>query len=136
MNQKLATEIRKALRERKDIWLDESVGPSGAPEIRGVQLRRFQEHEVRGAESYHPYQHRGWKYVGQAFAIETSLKKAEQPLTREQAKWRDAFENVGGVYITARSMADVTDELGAKEPQPWSEFTDRVTKIGNVLNAQ
>lgn len=133
---KLSDEIIKALSAREDVWLDDAAAPDGSPDIRGVQLRRFKESSVVGPDSYHPFQRLEWVYVGQSFAIETELKKGAKPLNLQQLQWRDDFEAVGGLYIEAHTMADVVDALGVKEPQPWAEFLDRVTRVGKVLNAQ
>ena len=127
---KLAPYILKALKARKDIWLDDAIsGHSGAPAIRGVQLRRAKETEVRGADGYHPFTYNGWLYYGQAFAIETEFTRSKNPLSSDQLDWLYNFDKVGGKYIEARSMQDVEDALGKSEPQPWSEYEMRVTKI-------
>lgn len=138
MTAKLATEILKALRQRKDIWLDECTTDDvpGCPEIRGVQLRRFKESSVVGADSYHPFQKLEWIFVGQSFCVETQLQKGAKPLMRDQMFWREAFESAGGLYIEARNIGDVTEVLGEKEPEPWSEYESRQTRVGKVLNAQ
>ena len=63
---KLDSQILKALKSRKDIWLDDATsGHDGAPKIRGVQLKRAKETEVRGADGYHPFTYTGWLYYGQ-----------------------------------------------------------------------
>jgi hypothetical protein len=41
----------------------------------------------------------------------------------------DKFARVAGQYIEVRSLQDVEDALGKEEPQPWSEYEMRVTKI-------
>ena len=127
---RLDQQILKALRARPDIWLDNAVLEfEGAPSIRGIQLRRVIETETRGKDSYHPFQYTGWMYYGQAFAIETDIRKGERPLTKEQLRWRDLFVTSGGLYITATNMHHVTDELGKTEPQPWSEYARREVKV-------
>jgi hypothetical protein len=127
---KLTPYIIKSLRGRKDIWLDEAIsGHKGAPAIRGVQLKRARETEVRGADGYHPFTYTGWLYYGQAFAIETEFTRSKNPLSPDQLDWLDKFTKVGGQYIEARTMQDVDDALGKTEPQPWSEYEMRVTKI-------
>lgn len=127
---RLDQQILKALRARPDIWLDNAtLDFEGAPAIRGVQLRRVIETETRGKDSYHPFQYTGWMYYGQAFAIETDIRKGERPLTKEQLRWRDTYSPSGGWYIEARLMHDVTDVLGKAEPQPWAEYERRETKV-------
>ena len=127
---KLAPYILKALKARKDIWLDNSIAAHlGAPSIRGVQLKRARETEVRGADGYHPFTYTGWLYYGQAFAIETEFTRNRNPLSPDQLDWLDHFAKAGGQYIEARSMEDIDDALGKTEPQPWAEFEMRVTKI-------
>lgn len=127
---KLDPQILKALKSRKDIWLDESISThNGAPKIRGVQLKRAKETEVRGADGYHPYHYIGWLYYGQSFAIETEFSKTKNPLSPDQLDWLDKFTRVGGQYIEARTMQDVDDALGKAEPQPWGEYEDRITTI-------
>lgn len=127
---KLAPYILKALKDRKDIWLDNSIAAHlGAPSIRGVQLKRFQEREIRGAESYHPFEFKGWRFFGQAFAIETEFTRSRNPLSSDQLDWLDKFTMVGGQYIEARSMEDVYEALGKSEPQPWDQYVSRSIKI-------
>jgi hypothetical protein len=127
---KLAPYILKALKARKDIWLDDAIsGHNGAPSIRGVQLRRAKETEVRGADGYHPFTYNGWLYYGQAFAIETEFTRSKNPLSSNQLDWLYNFDKVGGKYIEARTMQDVDDALGKSEPQPWSEYEARTVKI-------
>jgi len=127
---KLQPQILKALKVRKDIWIDESVSPhEGAPAVRGIQLRRVKETEVRGADSYHPFTYTGWLYYGQAFAIETEFTRSKNPLSSDQLDWLNDFAKVGGQYIEARTMDDVNDALGKEEPQPWREYEMRVTKV-------
>lgn len=133
---KLTTEILKHLSARKDIWLDDAAAPDGSPEIRGVQLRRLKETSVVGGDGYHPFNKIEWVYVGQSFAIETEFQKSKNPLSKAQLAWRDAFENVAGLYIEARSLDDVTEVLGSKEPQPWKEFQERETRVSKILNQQ
>mgnify|MGYP003661871698 CR=1 FL=1 len=116
--------IMRALKNRRDIWIDDAVSANdGAPEIRGVKLRRVKETEVRGPESYHPYTHVGWYYFGQAFAIEVDIAKGRNPLTKKQLEWRGAFEAAGGAYIEARALQDVFDVLGKDAPEPWGDLT-------------
>lgn len=136
MTAKLATEIIRSLRGRRDVWLDESVGGTGCPDIRGNILKRVIETEIRGRDSYHPFNYSGYFYYGQSFAIEVELRKGEKPLTKEQLAWRVDYERAGGLYIEARTMEDVWDVLGRQEPQPWLQYEQRITKIGTVLNAQ
>ena len=127
---KLHPHVIRFMRGRRDIWLDESISPhEGAPAIRGIQLRRVQEREIRGAESYHPFEYKGWKYFGQAFAIETEFSRTKNPLSAKQLDWLDSFARVGGQYIEARSMDDVRDALGRDEPQPWREYEMKTAKI-------
>lgn len=127
---KLEAFIIRSLRCRKDIWLDDSTSKhEGAPSIRGVQLKRAKETEVRGPDSYHPFTYTGWLYYGQAFAIETNFSKSKHPLSRDQLDWLDEFSKVGGLYIEARTIQDVDDALGKAEPQPWKDYEMRVTKI-------
>lgn len=133
---KLTTEILKALSLRKDIWLDDAAAPDGSPEIRGVQLKRVKESSVVGGDGYHPFNRVEYVYFGAAFAIETEFQKSKNPLTKSQTAWRDSFENVAGLYIEARSIADVTDALGEKEPQPWFEYESRETRVSKILNQQ
>tara|TARA_R110000868_G_scaffold95522_8_gene262679 strand:+ start:218 stop:616 length:399 start_codon:yes stop_codon:yes gene_type:complete len=127
---KLTPHIIKSLRSRKDIWLDEAISNhKGAPAIRGVQLKRFQEREIRGAESYHPFEFKGWRFFGQAFAIETEFTRSKNPLSPDQLDWLDKFTKAGGQYIEARSMEDVYEALGKSEPQPWDQYVSRSIKI-------
>ena len=127
---KLEPYILKALKGRKDIWLDDATDfHEGAPKIRGVQLKRARETEVRGADGYHPFTYTGWLYYGQSFAIETKFSKTKNPLSPGQLDWLDKFAKVGGQYIEARTMQDIDDALGKTEPQPWNEYEMRVTKI-------
>ena len=127
---KLDQHILKALKGRKDIWLDDATSNhDGSPAIQGVQLKRAKETEVRGADGYHPFTYNGWLYYGQAFAIETEFTKSKYPLSPDQLDWMDKFSRVGGLYIEGRTMQDVEEALGKTEPQPWSEYEMRVTKI-------
>jgi len=127
---KLHPHVIRFMRGRRDIWLDESISDhKGAPAIRGIQLRRVKETEVRGAESYHPFTYTGWMYYGQAFAIETEFTRSKNPLSHDQLDWLNDFAKAGGQYIEARTMDDVRDALGREEPQPWKEYEMRVTKV-------
>jgi len=126
----LLVDINSHLNRREDIWVDDSVSPDlGCPAIRGIKLKRIQETEVRGPDSYHPYEFKGWKYYGLAFAIETDIAFSRTPFTKDQMKWRDDFEVCGGVYIEARNIANVFEVLGKSRPEPWDEYLDRVIKI-------
>ena len=129
---KLELAICKALGSRRDIWLSNTVdvyADDGSPTLQGVQLRRLQEREVRGADSYHPYTYVGWKYYGQSFAIETEMVKSRSPLDKDQLRWRGDYEAAGGLYIEAWSLENVFEELGRQEPKPWSEYEIRSTRI-------
>ena len=127
---KFESQIVRMLKVRKDIWLDDAVSQDpGAPRIRGIKLKRVKETEVRGPESYHPFTYTGWLYYGQSFAIETDFSKSKNPLSNDQLDWMDKFARVAGQYIEVRSLQDVDDALGKEEPQPWSEYEMRVTKI-------
>jgi len=119
------------LSKRQDIWLDEAVRRAEAPGIVGIQLKRVKETEVRGPESYHPFNYVGWKYYGQSFAIELDFNKNSKPvLSPEQEEWRDEFEHRGGIYIMPRSMADIYEHLGTHKPEPWDEYLQRSTRVG------
>ena len=124
------TDVVKELKVRPDIWLDQSVsGDDGCPSVRGVILRRFKETAIIGPDSYHPYTRVRWVYVGQSFAVETDLGRHDKPLDKEQIKWRDGFEKAGGLYISARGIADVHEELGTARPEPWGEYSSRIEGI-------
>lgn len=107
--------IRSELKARRDIMLFDrnDEGDLGAAPITGLQLRRVTETEVRGADSYHPFNYKGWKYFGQAFAIERPIRGR---ITKPQSEWKAAFENVGGVYIEAVNFDDVLKALGSEPP--------------------
>ena len=131
---KLHDEILKALRSRKDIWLDDvslEAIADGSPAIRGIQLRRAKQSETRGADGYHPYHYVGWLYYGQAFAVETEFRNTKSPLTKAQLDWMDDFSVAGGLYIEARNIDDALarSALGHSEPQPWADYENRVTTI-------
>ena len=123
--------ITKALSTREDIWLDDAVSADEAcPSIRGIQIRRAKETEVRAPDSYNPFNYVGWMYYGQAFAIETDIQlKSKRPLTKEQEQWRDDFEYSGGIYVMARTIDDVYEALGRERPEPWSDYETRSTKV-------
>lgn len=107
--------IRSELKARRDIMLFDKNpdGHPGAAALTGTQIRRVKETEIRGAESYHPLNYVGWKYFGQAFAIERPIRGK---LTKPQSNWKASFENVGGVYIEAESIDDVMKVLGPEPP--------------------
>lgn len=127
----LEAQIIEFLKKREDIWLDDSVSPDdGAPNIRGVRLVRFKETEVRGPDSYHPFTYIGWRYVGQAFAVETEIVRGMKPFSKSQIKWREKFEMAGGLYVEGRMIEDVYLELGKARPEPWGEYLTRQTRIG------
>ena len=127
----LRQQIVEFLAKRKDIWLDEAVRHAFAPAIVGIQLKRVKETEVRGPESYHPFNYVGWKYYGQSFAIETDFELKKNPaLTPDQEEWRDDYEHSGGIYIMPRSMGDVYERLGTHCPEPWDEYLERSTRVG------
>lgn len=65
-----------------------SIGTPGEPDMQGTWL-------VRG----------GRMPVGRSFAIEVKTGKAT--LSKAQQRWRSRFQNVGGLYILARSLEDV-----------------------------
>ena len=46
---------------------------------------------------------------GQIIGIE--IKNAKNPQSREQFEWQTSFESVGGKYILARTLEDVSNEL-------------------------
>jgi len=124
------SDVIKALKEREDIWLDQSVmADDGSPSVRGVILRRFKETAVIGPDSYHPYTRVQWVYVGQSFAVETDLGRYDRPLDKDQIRWREAFELAGGLYIAARIMADVHEELGVSRPEPWGDYASRIQGV-------
>lgn len=124
-------QILEFLAKREDIWLDEGVRRTEAPTIVGIQLKRVKETEVRGPESYHPFNYVGWKYYGQSFAIELNFSKHSKPiLSPEQEEWRDEFEGHGGIYIMPRAMSDIYEHLGTHCPQPWDEYLERSTRVG------
>lgn len=116
-------EIRTLLADRQDVMLLPrlAVVPPGAPSILGVHLRRCVETEVRAPDSYNPYNYKGWKYYGQSFAID---RPSRGKLTEDQQEWRKAFEAVGGLYIAAKDINDVTRALG-KEPDDVAEYLAR-----------
>lgn len=124
--------IRRALKLRPDIWLDDEgnvYAADGCPGIQGVQLCRTKETAILGADSYHPYTRISWIYHGQSFAIETEIIKGKNPLSKSQLEWRADFEACGGLYIEARSLSDVYDVLGKSRPEPWDEYLTRLTRI-------
>lgn len=116
-------DIRNILSQRRDIYLHarNATAPDGTPPILGVQLRRAIETEVRGADSYHPFNYKGWLYYGQAFAIN---RPNRGKLTKDQTEWAEDFKAMGGVYVAAKDMRDVLVALG-KEPAEMQEYLDR-----------
>lgn len=57
-----------------------------------------------------------WYYYGQAIAIETKSPKGV--MSEDQENWRASFEDVGGIYVLARNVADAVVELG--NVPPWA----------------
>lgn len=114
-------EIRAILSDRADIFLHPRISGDGVPPIIGTHLRRCVETEVRAPDSYNPYNYKGWKYYGQSFAID---RPSRGKLSEAQAEWKQAFEDVGGLYIAAKDINDVTRALG-KEPDDVAEYLAR-----------
>ncbi len=123
---RLLAEIRVAVGSRPDFLLSRintgvyaapsamktriRSAPNGFPDLIGTQLRRvltrrtvetnFSRYE--GPEYWHTY--------GQAIAVETKTVKGQ--LSQAQQAWALAFRKVGGIYILARTVEDVTNVLG------------------------
>ena len=83
--------------------------PTGFPDLIGTQLRRVVAREVR-EHTFGRHERDYWHIYGQSIAVET--KSVKGVLSTAQKNWRAAFEAMGGVYILARSVEDVTDALG------------------------
>ena len=112
-------DIRDALSERRDIYLFPATdGP-----LLGVHLRRGSESYVKGADTYHPFQYKGWLYYGQAFAIDRVSGAKKKP-TDEQEEFREAFERCGGIHAYAKNVNDAIDLLG-EEPENVAEYINR-----------
>lgn len=127
---RITNQITDVLMKRRDITLDDGVSlDDGAPLIRGTQLKRARETEVRGPETYHPFTYVGWIYYGQSFAVETNYKTDGDPLSKAQRDWRNAFEGAGGQYFMAQTLDEVYEELGDAHPEPWGEYLSRSTRI-------
>jgi len=110
-------DIRSALAKRADIYLF----PADDGPLIGFQLRRASESYVKGADTYHPFQYKGWMYYGQVFAIDRVTKKKP---TAEQERFREEFEEKGGKHTYAKDMRDVINLLG-HEPENVGEYLDR-----------
>lgn len=103
--------VRKRLADRRDVILDNADGP-----LSGIQLRRTKETHVQGADSYHPHTYIGWLYYGQPFMVDVP-DGPKKKLTPAQAKRKEAFEAIGGIWLlpTEVNLA-VPDGLGAEPP--------------------
>lgn len=87
---------------------------NGTPDILGTQLRCITRVAIVGEDRFQPFEKKNLFVYGQAFAIETKTDRGK--LSDAQKKWRDAFETVGGLYIVARTEADVLKALGREPP--------------------
>lgn len=110
-------DIRGTLAARRDVYLF----PASDGALTGFQIRRTVETYVKGADTYHPFQYKGWLYYGQAFAIDRVSRKAP---TDEQEEFRVGFEAVGGVHTYAKDMREVLELLG-DEPPNVEEYLNR-----------
>lgn len=88
--------------------------PNGTADILCVQRRVVDTIRVINPDSFTPYEKRETITFGQAIAIETKTAKGRQ--REAQVNWQAAWENAGGIYILARSVADVLAVLGPDSP--------------------
>ena len=86
-------DIRSALTKRRDIYL---FPASDDGPLTGFQLRRASESYVKGADTYHPFQYKGYIFYGQAFAIDRVVGKKP---TAGQETYRLDFEDHGGLFM-------------------------------------
>lgn len=130
---KLLAQIRLAIGARSDLLVDRintgvytapgnlkafvRSAPTGFPDLVVTQLRRARyTHEINS--TFSSFSEQRWFYYGQSIEIETKALKGR--LSEAQKNRRAACESVGGIYIVARCLDDVTDVLGLEAPG-WAE---------------
>jgi hypothetical protein len=82
-------------------WI--TIGAPGRPDIRGVWRILIARSPTT-------------RYAGLAFAVE--VKTGGGDLEAHQRRWRNRFQDLGGLYVLARSLDDVQSVFGSNDP--WS----------------
>lgn len=88
------------------------VGVPGEPDIIGWWTREFTETWTVNAGGFNPVERTAKRRWARSFAIE--VKTEDGRLRPDQEQWRDHFIAGGGLYVLARSPADVRDVFDPK----------------------
>lgn len=63
-------------------------------------------------------------FLGRAIAIENKTRRGKQ--SDVQRRWQEKWEAAGGLYILARSVAEMRVSLGVKPDHPRKPIRDRI----------
>lgn len=91
--------------------------PTGTADLLGIWKRKLLIKRTINPDGFNPVVREDLQDIGQFIAIETKFGR-DGRLSKEQEAFRDMVLNLGGIYIEARSVADVLDILG---PDPAAE---------------
>jgi len=105
--------------EQRDVGFDEmrkiKYGTKGEADIRVLWKRKYRMSFQNHRNPFHQLDKVVERVVGQAVAIEVKTPRKGSKQSKEQKAWQKAWEDMGGIYIIARSVEECREAIQALE---------------------